>query len=186
MLKAVIEDVDLLLDLLNTTPVVDGLPTDALEDRRDAARWLGERDLPRSPATAASARRVRDAIALVVRGEEPARTLEPFLEGVSRIPSVGDDGVRWELNIGSAEPFSLRCVLTWAHLQKTLPGRLRPCANDDCRLFLIDHSRANTRRWCSMAACGNRLKARRHHRRATNRDDTRAATTDDKEGDSPP
>ncbi|GAA4198550.1 CGNR zinc finger domain-containing protein [Streptosporangium oxazolinicum] len=167
MPKVVIGDIDLLLDLLNTTPVVDGVPTDALDDPRDAARWLGERDLPRSPAAAASARRARDAIARVVRGEEPARTLEPFLEGVSRTPSIGDDGVRWELSTGSADPFGLRCVLAWAHLQETLPGRLRPCANDDCRLFLVDHSRADTRRWCSMAACGNRLKARRHHRRAT-------------------
>lgn len=171
MLKVVIGDVDLLVELLNTTPVVDGVPTDALEDLSEAARWLGERGLPRSPAAVASARRVRDAVARVVRGEEPARTLEPFLEGVSQTPSVGDDGLRWELSTGSADPFGLRCVLAWAHLQETLPGRLRPCANDDCRLFLVDHSRANTRRWCSMAACGNRLKARRHHRRATaNRD----------------
>ncbi|MEU8383590.1 CGNR zinc finger domain-containing protein [Streptosporangium sp. NPDC048865] len=171
MLKVVIEDTDLLLDLLNTTPVVDGVRTDALEDRDEAARWLGERDLPRSPAAAASARRVRDAIARVVRGEESARTLETFLEGVARVPSVGDDGVRWELRTGAADPFGLRCVLAWAHLRETLPGRLRPCANDDCRLFLVDRSRAGTRRWCSMAACGNRLKARRHHRRAANRDD---------------
>ncbi|WP_440073559.1 CGNR zinc finger domain-containing protein [Streptosporangium sp. OZ121] len=169
MLNVVIRDVDLLVDLLNTTPVVDGVPTDVLRDRHKATRWLGERDLPRSPAAVASARRVRDAIARVVRDEEPARTLEPFLEGVSQIPSVGDDGVRWELDTGSADPFGIRCVLAWAHLRETLPGRLRPCANDDCRLFLVDHSRANSRRWCSMAACGNRLKARRHHRRATNR-----------------
>ena len=101
---------------------------------------------------------------------------------MSRIPSVGDDGVRWELNTGSADPFGLRCVLAWAHLQEPLPGRLRPCANDDCRLFLVDRSRANARRWCSMATCGNRLKARRHHRRATGRDDNRAATADDEGG----
>ncbi|MGJ6969591.1 CGNR zinc finger domain-containing protein [Streptosporangium sp. G11] len=170
MLKVVIRDVDLLLDLLNTAPVVDGVPTDTLEDPHAADRWLGERDLPRSPAAVASARRVRDAVARVVRGEESARTLEPFLEGVSQTPSIDDDGVHWELSTGSADLFGLRCVLAWAHLQETLPGRLRPCANDDCRLFLVDRSRANTRRWCSMAACGNRLKARRHHRRATGRD----------------
>ena len=36
-------------------------------------------------------------------------------------------------------------------LAKQSPGRLRSCANDECRLFLIDHSKANTARWCSMA-----------------------------------
>ena len=46
------------------------------------------------------------------------------------------------------------------------PGRLRPCANDECRLFLIDRSKAGTARWCSMAVCGNRMKARRHYERA--------------------
>ena len=59
----------------------------------------------------------------------------------------------------------MRAVLTWDVLAKTSPGRLRPCANDECRLFLIDHSKAGTARWCSMAACGNRMKARRHYER---------------------
>ena len=49
-----------------------------------------------------------------------------------------------------------------------LPGRLRPCANDECRLFLIDRSKANAARWCSMAVCGNRMKARRHYQRSRN------------------
>ncbi|MGV0807475.1 CGNR zinc finger domain-containing protein [Mycolicibacterium setense] len=35
--------------------------------------------------------------------------------------------------------------------------------NPDYRLFLIDRSKPNTARWCSMATCGNRMKARRHH-----------------------
>jgi predicted RNA-binding Zn ribbon-like protein len=32
-------------------------------------------------------------------------------------------------------------------------------------MFLLDASRSGTARWCSMATCGNRLKARRHHAR---------------------
>jgi hypothetical protein len=35
----------------------------------------------------------------------------------------------------------------------------------ECRLFLLDRSRANKARWCSMATRGNRLKARRHYER---------------------
>jgi predicted RNA-binding Zn ribbon-like protein len=46
------------------------------------------------------------------------------------------------------------------------PGRLPPCANEECRLFLIDRSKANAARWCSMAVCGNRMKARRHYQRS--------------------
>jgi predicted RNA-binding Zn ribbon-like protein len=45
------------------------------------------------------------------------------------------------------------------------PDRLRKCANSDCALWFLDTTRSGTRRWCSMSACGNRLKARRHYRR---------------------
>jgi predicted RNA-binding Zn ribbon-like protein len=32
-------------------------------------------------------------------------------------------------------------------------------------MFLIDRSKPNTARWCSMAICGNRMKARRYYQR---------------------
>ena len=63
---------------------------------------------------------------------------------------------------------AVRAVLAWDALAKRSPGRLRPCANDECRLFLIDRSKANAARWCSMAVCGNRMKARRHYQRSRN------------------
>lgn len=45
------------------------------------------------------------------------------------------------------------------------PDRIRPCANDACVLHFYDVSKNGTRRWCSMAGCGNRAKARRHYTR---------------------
>ena len=42
----------------------------------------------------------------------------------------------------------------------------RADSNDECRLFPLDRSKANAARWCSMAVCGNRMKARRHYQRA--------------------
>jgi predicted RNA-binding Zn ribbon-like protein len=43
---------------------------------------------------------------------------------------------------------------------------LRVCANPHCGLMFYDTSRTHLRRWCSMAACGNRSKvatfARKH------------------------
>jgi predicted RNA-binding Zn ribbon-like protein len=44
-------------------------------------------------------------------------------------------------------------------------GRVRECANADCTWLFVDESRNRSRRWCDMAACGNRMKARRHYRR---------------------
>lgn len=46
---------------------------------------------------------------------------------------------------------------------------VRKCANPDCILYFYDASRTGKRRWCSMAACGNRNKvaafARRQRRK---------------------
>ncbi len=43
--------------------------------------------------------------------------------------------------------------------------RFRACANHECLWLFLDRSKAGGRRWCDMAACGNRAKARRHHAR---------------------
>ena len=43
--------------------------------------------------------------------------------------------------------------------------RVRECAGDPCGWLFLDTSRNRTRRWCSMANCGNRAKARRHYER---------------------
>ncbi|WP_328990827.1 CGNR zinc finger domain-containing protein [Kribbella sp. NBC_01245] len=164
MLNVVRRDDELLLDLLNTAPIVDGVKADALADDAAAKGWLDDQGA--AGTTPAVARAVRDAIASVVRGEK-AEVLQPFLAGASRTPAIDGQVVRWDLKPGKAGEFAVRCVLAWAELEELAPGRLRPCENDECNLFLLDRSRANSRRWCSMATCGNRLKARRHHQRTT-------------------
>ena len=45
------------------------------------------------------------------------------------------------------------------------PHRLRKCGGEDCSLVFYDTARNATRRWCSMAACGNRHKVARHRAR---------------------
>ncbi|MEV8536527.1 CGNR zinc finger domain-containing protein [Streptomyces sp. NPDC051211] len=49
------------------------------------------------------------------------------------------------------------------------PDRIRKCAGESCVLHFYDVSRNGTRRWCSMAACGNRAKASRHYARTRER-----------------
>ena len=43
--------------------------------------------------------------------------------------------------------------------------RVRLCAAEDCGWLFYDQSRNRRRRWCSMADCGNRAKAKRHYAR---------------------
>ena len=44
-------------------------------------------------------------------------------------------------------------------------AQIRECDGAQCTWLFLDLSRARSRRWCSMASCGNRAKARRHHQR---------------------
>lgn len=39
------------------------------------------------------------------------------------------------------------------------------CAGEGCSWLFLDTSRTHSRRWCSMADCGNRFKAQRHYAR---------------------
>jgi predicted RNA-binding Zn ribbon-like protein len=110
----------------------------------------------------AEARRLLQA---VVRGEQPPDVLAPLLHGATRTPAITDGRVAWSLTVQPDRELAVRAVLAWDALGQASPGRLRPCANDECRLFLIDRSKAGTARWCSMAVCGNRMKARRHYER---------------------
>jgi len=60
----------------------------------------------------------------------------------------------------------VRCRVDYLELIATAPDRIRGCAHDSCVLHFFDTSRNGTRRWCSMAACGNRAKASRHYARS--------------------
>ncbi|WP_368425552.1 CGNR zinc finger domain-containing protein [Tistlia sp.] len=44
-------------------------------------------------------------------------------------------------------------------------GRIKACPGERCGWIFLDESPNNRRRWCSMATCGNRDKARRHYAR---------------------
>ena len=44
-------------------------------------------------------------------------------------------------------------------------ARVRLCGGTDCGWLFLDTSPNHGRRWCSMEACGNRAKARRHYAR---------------------
>ena len=48
--------------------------------------------------------------------------------------------------------------------------RLKACLNDECQWVYYDQSKNHTGTWCSMAACGSRMKARSYRRRKAQRD----------------
>ena len=44
--------------------------------------------------------------------------------------------------------------------------RVKECATDNCNWLFLDASKNRSRKWCEMAECGNRAKARRHYHRS--------------------
>ena len=160
------DDEEFLLELLNTTPVVDGEPRDDLAQPKFARAWMRAHGVAFTNAELAALLDARSALQAVVRGEQTPSALQRFVGSVALRPTVSRGGVDWRLTLDGGAGGAVRAVLAWDALRVFSPGRLRPCANPECRLFLIDRSKPNTARWCSMAICGNRMKARRHYRRA--------------------
>ena len=162
-----LSDEELLLNLLNSAPVIEGAPTDRLEGaagRQLARSWGGTG----SADELARIRRARQALQTVVReNDEVAVTeLAGILHNVVRTPRITPDGVVWDLHVPDDDRLAAGAVLAWSSVITEFPGRLRACANHECTQFLVDHSRPGTAKWCSMAVCGNRMKARTHARRA--------------------
>lgn len=156
---------DALLDLLNSRPLINGEEQDALGDPAEGKNWAREHGGEGTLAELTLLREARDVLQDVVRGESSPTALSPLLDGVRQIPEVGADGLRWTIESAPHARLAVGIILAWAAAEEQLPGRLRPCANGKCQLFLLDRSRANRARWCSMATCGNREKARRHYSR---------------------
>lgn len=156
---------DALLDLLNSRPLINGEEQDALGDPVAGGRWAREHGGDGSPAELTLLREARDVLQDVVRGNSSPAALGPLLEGVHQIPEATSDGLQWAVRFPPHARLAVETVLAWAGTEERMPGRLRPCANTECQLFLLDRSRANRARWCSMAVCGNREKVRRHYER---------------------
>ena len=162
-----LSDEELLLNLLNSAPAIEGAPTDRLEGAagRELARSWGGTG---SADELARIRRARQALQTVVReNDEVAVTaLAGILNNVVRTPRITPDGIAWDLHVPDDDRLAAGAVLAWSSVITEFPGRLRACANHECTQFLVDHSRPGTAKWCSMAVCGNRMKARTHARRA--------------------
>lgn len=85
------------------------------------------------------------------------RQLEPSDAGLRWLWFRGDDELDWML-----------WPLAWSAaelLGSDDLGRLKECAQEDCRWLFLDLSKNRSRRWCTMEQCGNRAKAKRHYER---------------------
>jgi predicted RNA-binding Zn ribbon-like protein len=80
-------------------------------------------------------------------------------------------GYAWQIELGSIGGAGLPipvllAPVVWSAADLMVGSgrrRIRQCANSECLWLFVDESKNGTRRWCDMASCGNRAKARRHY-----------------------
>jgi predicted RNA-binding Zn ribbon-like protein len=142
----------------------------------DLARWMVESRLLASPPRVSSrqlaaGRALREAINRLAR---------PVLEPE---PADLDDLNRWAARPRLAPQLTAQSALTWVAnrpaeatfatiardavdlLSGPLASRIRECGAPDCALLFVDTSRPGARRWCSTAACGNRVRTKAYRQR---------------------
>ncbi len=96
----------------------------------------------------------------------PSTCRTPRRSRTQRACGTGLGGCVWELPPRTPDPGLLLAPVLWSAGDLLAGSRrrlVRQCANPQCRWLFVDDSKSGTRRWCSMASCGNRAKAHRHY-----------------------
>ncbi|WP_419994575.1 CGNR zinc finger domain-containing protein [Streptomyces boninensis] len=172
----------LAIDLLNTRWMSGDRVADLLDSTDGLAVWLSSppvaAQLPdpaphADTATLNALHEARAALAKLV--DTPTTTPDPAaLRALNKVLSrarvrhaLDPDG-RPTTHLEAEDPAWLPA---WAAAENYLrllddrPGRIRACSGPTCILHFYDVSKNGTRRWCSMAICGNRSKAKGHYAR---------------------
>ena len=72
---------------------------------------------------------------------------------------------------GSSEFATLLGPVVWSAAELLASDHLdkvKQCASDTCGWLFLDHTKNRSRRWCDMADCGSKAKARRYYHKKTN------------------
>ena len=164
------------LDLLNTEAMRDETPVDLLPDGDSLVRWLRAAGVDAEPGSLMAVKKLRYALRIVIAaladGRTPRRaSLELLQEELERghgsLVLDHRDGkfvVEFETKTRDARYVLARAAAMF--LATADPSRIRRCGGTNCILFFYDATKSGTRRWCSMAGCGNRMKAALHYQRS--------------------
>jgi predicted RNA-binding Zn ribbon-like protein len=169
-------------DTLLSWLVDDARLLDASSARRLAA--LASRD-PRTSAHALEGvRALREQLYLALRNspgaEQPVdQTLAPlrrtFVDAIKRASVEPTLPLRWRLTVEEPDDIVRLLALTAIELlRSTHVLRIRQCAGEGCGWLFLDHSRNQSRRWCSSADCGNRHRVKNHYVRTRSGGSSRA------------
>ena len=164
------------LDFLNTVPQVNGRPLELWLSDADVADWLVRQGWHDAATLAAAdrtglleaARSLREAVRTLVARRKQGEALEPaVLNGLlaraaSHLELVEENGkIRLMRRRRLRTPADLLAPVAEAAAELLAAGDfhlIRKCEDPTCSLWFYDRTKSHRRRWCSMAACGNRNK----------------------------
>jgi predicted RNA-binding Zn ribbon-like protein len=177
------------LDFLNTEIMSEGAPADLLAGGDDLVRWLAESGVAdrtglQELRAASGAQReswFREAVklrgalrALFTRlaGGQRLRDadLEPLNDALAKAGGQmrverADESASFDFVPRAVTPSFLIARAAATFLASADLSFVRQCQGEGCILFFHDTTKSHTRRWCSMAVCGNRTKVKAHYER---------------------
>ena len=170
-----LRDFDALVQWLEAARVLDG-------ERASGIARRAHQQPAGAAAALVDARRVRAALrALAERGGGSERTRADALVEINRVlgRSAGTRRVEWRDDGSFRQSFvpvgdafaGLMIPVVESAAEALVHGelaRVRRCADQRCPRVFFDSTRNGRRRWCDMAACGNRAKAARFLARGKN------------------
>jgi predicted RNA-binding Zn ribbon-like protein len=176
-------DLVLLQSFLNTHfDLVNDWGADLIDTPPRLLAWFGARGLlgrRRDRVTRSQVEDVhafRDGLRELARmnGDADFRPRSSALAGINRVADraplaihIGPERLALAPQTGRAVDNALGVLLAIA-THAMIDGRwsrLKVCPGDHCGWVFYDHSRNGSGRWCSMAVCGGRTKARAHYHR---------------------
>ena|SRR5271165_2567949 len=165
------------LDLVNSE-LLDGFghPTECLDDPlwvRTFARHWKLRAAFEEPAAQAALRELRSLLRRLVEKNSTHGSLDSHdlsqLNAWLKVPVFPQLVERQNGFALALQPAQIGWQAELAKVARSLAesliegpkGRLKICANLDCRWVFVDRTKGNVRRWCNDATCGNRDRVRR-------------------------
>ena len=169
-------DIGLVQAFVNTVDLQDG--PEELSDPNTLKRWLVANGLldASQPVDAQDLRHaiaLREAIRAVIGANSGSKVYpvdiatlnEAAAKSGLRMRFGADGRPRLEPEAGGAVAAMGRIVATMhAAMEDEDWTRLKLCSSQSCRWAFYDRSKNHSSRWCTMASCGNREKARRFRR----------------------
>ncbi len=172
------------LDFLNTVPIVEGARTDLLQTDQDVLDWMKNAGWPgdmdpskvRAGSLVKAARSLRDTVRGLVERRKAGKRIDPaglnayltearsYMELVAEKNGALQLQRRWKRRTAEEilAPLAESAADLLVHGDFEL---IRGCESEGCVLWFYDRTKSHRRRWCSMAACGNRHKVAEYRKR---------------------